>query len=447
MSGTEAAQTAAPLAPARQLDPREPVIWTSGLTKRYGRITAVDDLDLEIYPGEIFGLLGQNGAGKTTTILMLLGLSEPTDGVAEVMGLDPAREPREVKRRVGYLPDAVGFYGGMTGRENLRYTARLNGLRRSESDAAIEEVLEQVGLTSRADDEVETYSRGMRQRLGIADALVKSPDLLILDEPTTSIDPIGVLEILDLLRRLVNERGLAILLSSHLLSQVQSVCDRIGIFASGRLVGVGTVEQLATDFGDGTAAVDVSLELTSPDDVARAGSILRRIVSVESVDAPTAGGDTWRLHVRPASDEGEVRQAVLIAAVEHGLRLTAIRPIVPSLDDIYRTAVERRPTTEAAAARQPAPVTARAADATGARPVPIRRTGVGRRGGVRRRSAGAAATTADTAHSVDTSRPADGTEPRRADTDRVTDPAESTAPATTPTDRAQPTDPRGGHAS
>ena len=232
----------------------------------------------------------------------------------------------------------------MTGRENLRYTARLNGLRRRDADAAIDEVLEQVGLTDRADDEVETYSRGMRQRLGIADALVKSPDLLILDEPTTSIDPLGVLEILDLLRRLVDERGLAILLSSHLLTQVQSVCDRIGIFAAGRLVGVGTVEQLASDFGDGTAAIDVTLELTSADDVARAESTLRRVPSVESVDAPPERGDTWRLHVRPAGEEGRVRQAVLVAAVEQGLRLTAIRPIVPSLDDIYRTAVEKRPT-------------------------------------------------------------------------------------------------------
>ena len=248
----------------------EPVIWTTGLTKRYGDLTAVDDLDLEVYPGEIFGLLGQNGAGKTTTILMLLGLSEPTEGEAEVMGLDPARVPREVKRRVGYLPDAVGFYGGMTGRENLRYTARLNGLGRREADDAIDEVLEQVGLTDRADDPVETYSRGMRQRLGIADALVKSPDLLILDEPTTSIDPLGVVEILDLLRRLVDERGLAILLSSHLLTQVQSVCDRIGIFAAGRLVGEGTVEELAAQFGDGTAVVEVDLELPEAADVERA---------------------------------------------------------------------------------------------------------------------------------------------------------------------------------
>ncbi|OGO52894.1 MAG: hypothetical protein A2Z32_14550 [Chloroflexi bacterium RBG_16_69_14] len=318
---------------------REPVIWTSGLTKRYGTLTAVDDLDLEVFPGEIFGLLGQNGAGKTTTILMLLGLSEPTEGEANVMGLDPAWEPREVKRRVGYLPDAVGFYGGMTGRENIRYTARLNGLGRREAEAAIDEVLEQVGLADRADDPVETYSRGMRQRLGIADALVKSPDLLILDEPTTSIDPLGVVEILDLLRRLVDERGLAIMLSSHLLTQVQSVCDRIGIFDAGRLVGEGTVEELAAQFGDGTAVIEVGLELATPADVERAGTVLRGLTSVESVEAPSDGSGTWRVHVRPADAEGSVRQAVLVAAVDHGLRLTALRPIVPSLDDIYRTAV------------------------------------------------------------------------------------------------------------
>ena len=339
MSGVEAAPRPASVeAPATE---REPVIWTSGLTKRYGTLTAVDDLDLEVYPGEIFGLLGQNGAGKTTTILMLLGLSEPTEGEANVMGLDPAWVPREVKRRVGYLPDAVGFYAGMTGRENLRYTARLNGLGRDEAETAIEEVLDQVGLTDRADDPVETYSRGMRQRLGIADALVKSPDLLILDEPTTSIDPLGVVEILELLRRLVHERGLAILLSSHLLTQVQSVCDRIGIFASGRLVGEGTVEELAAQFGDGTAVVEVDLELPGPADVERADRALQGLASVASVEAPRDGGATWRVHVRPMDAEPSVRQAILVAAVEHGLRLTALRPIVPSLEEIYRTAVKR----------------------------------------------------------------------------------------------------------
>jgi ABC-2 type transport system ATP-binding protein len=330
-----------PAEAARETDRRVPVIWTHRLTKKYGTLTAVDRLDLEVFPGEIFGLLGQNGAGKTTTILMLLGLSEPTDGEATVMGLDPAWDPREVKRRVGYLPDAVGFYGGLTGRQNLRYTARLNGLRGQEAESAIDEVLDHVGLTDRANDTVETYSRGMRQRLGIADALVKSPDLLILDEPTTSIDPIGVIEILDLLRKLVHERGLSIMLSSHLLSQVQSVCDRIGIFASGRLIGIGTVDELAAQFGDGSALIEVGLELPTAADVERAHRTLQGLASVESVEEPASRSGPWRVHVRPAAAEGRVRQAILVAAVDQGLGLTALRPVVPSLDDIYRTAIER----------------------------------------------------------------------------------------------------------
>jgi ABC-2 type transport system ATP-binding protein len=182
----------------------------------------------------------------------------------------------------------------------------------------------------------------MRQRLGIADALVKTPDLLILDEPTAAIDPLGVVEILELLRRLVNERGLAILLSSHLLTQVQSVCDRIGIFAAGRLVGQGTVAELAMAFGDGTATIEVGLELTDDAEVARAAEVLGKLPNVESAVPPSPGHDAWLLSVRPAGEEARVRQAILVAAVEHGLHLTTIRPIVPSLDDIYRSAVVQR---------------------------------------------------------------------------------------------------------
>ena len=293
MSGVEGSTS------TRRSSDVEPVIRTRGLTKRYDTLTAVDSLNLSVYPGEIFGLLGQNGAGKTTTILMLLGLTEPTRGEARVMGLDPAREPRLVKRRVGYLPDAVGFYGGLTGRQNLRYTARLNGLRGAEAETAMTDVLVQVGLDDRADDLVETYSRGMRQRLGIADALVKSPDVLILDEPTTAIDPLGVVEILDLLRRLVDERGLAILLSSHLLTQVQSVCDRIGIFAAGKLVGQGTVDELAATFGDGTATIEVGLELTDETDLARASRVLAALGAVEIGDA--ANGWAGRLAAHGSS--------------------------------------------------------------------------------------------------------------------------------------------------
>jgi ABC-2 type transport system ATP-binding protein len=323
-------------------DPDAPPIRTRGLTKTYGELVAVDHLDLEVAKGEIFGLLGQNGAGKTTTILMLLGLTEPTDGQARVVGLDPARRPLEVKRRVGYLPDSVGFYGGMTGRENLRYTARLNGLDGKEGERTIDEVLEQVGLTARADSQTQTYSRGMLQRLGIADALVKDPDVLILDEPTTAIDPLGVVEILDLLRALVTEREMSILLSSHLLSQVQSVCDRVGIFAAGRLVGVGTVGELAHRFGDGKAHVEVGLETGDAAEADRAEAALRAIDGVAEVrrgDRPT---DAWTLMVQPVEASTRVRQAILATSASSGLHLTSVRSVEPSLDDIYRTAVVRR---------------------------------------------------------------------------------------------------------
>ena len=166
------------------------------------------------------------------------------------MDLDPARDPLEVKRHVGYLPDSVGFYGRLSGRENLDYTARLNGIEPGQADARIEELLEQVRLTDAADKPTDTYSRGMLQRLGVADALVKDPSILILDEPTTSIDPAGVAELLDLIRSLVRDRGLAVLLSSHLLSQVERLCDRVGIFSHGRLVAEGPVRELAERAGD-----------------------------------------------------------------------------------------------------------------------------------------------------------------------------------------------------
>ncbi len=316
-------------------------IRTRGLTKHYDDLVAVDRLDLEVRAGEIFGLLGQNGAGKTTTILMLLGLTEPTEGSARVMGLDPSRGPLEVKRRVGYLPDAVGFYDDMTGRSNLRYTARLNGIRTAEAEETIDEVLDQVGLTERADDRVDTYSRGMLQRLGIADALVKDPDVLILDEPTTAIDPLGVVEILDLLRRLVRERGMAILLSSHLLNQVQSVCDRIGIFAAGRLIGQGTMAELADRFGDGAARLEVGLETTGDAEAERARQLLAGVDGVASVAAGPLAGSPWIVSIDPGRDPGATRIAVLAAVAQHGLPLVSIRPVVPSLEDLYRRAVVR----------------------------------------------------------------------------------------------------------
>jgi ABC-2 type transport system ATP-binding protein len=316
-------------------------IRTRGLTKRYDDLVAVDHLDLDVHAGEIFGLLGQNGAGKTTTILMLLGLTEPSGGSARVVGLDPSRGPLDVKRRVGYMPDSVGFYGDLTGRENLRYTARLNRLPHDLAEATIDEVLDQAGLSDRADDKTDTYSRGMLQRLGIADALVKDPDVLILDEPTTAIDPLGVSEVLDLLRRLVRERGMAILLSSHLLNQVQSVCDRIGIFAAGRLIGQGTMEQLAARFGDGRREIEVGLDLPEGADDTHARDVLRAVPGVASVDDGPRPGDPWVLTVAPSSDPIAVRSDVLAVVAAAGLPLASIRAVMPSLEDVYRRAVAR----------------------------------------------------------------------------------------------------------
>jgi ABC-2 type transport system ATP-binding protein len=223
----------------------EKVIEISGLTKRYGTHVAVDNLDLSIGKGEIFGLLGPNGAGKSTTILMLLGLTEPDAGKARVCGLDPVRNPIQVKKRVGYLPEDVGFYDDYSGLENLVYTALLNNIPRKESKQQAEELLSRVGLLQEQHKKAGEYSRGMRQRLGLADVLIKKPEVVILDEPTLGIDPAGVREFLELILKLSRENGITVLFSSHLLHQVQQVCDRVGIFVNGKLLAEGDIRSLA----------------------------------------------------------------------------------------------------------------------------------------------------------------------------------------------------------
>jgi ABC-2 type transport system ATP-binding protein len=190
------------------------VIEARGLLKLYGSQRAVDAIDLDIHRGEIFGLLGPNGAGKTTTILMMLGLTEISGGSVQVLGFNPVREPLEVKRRVGYLPDSVGFYDHMTARENLQYTARLLDIPRSQAGRRIMEALESVKLADVAGKRVATFSRGMRQRLGIAEIVMKQAEVAILDEPTSGLDPHATYELLEMIRGL-KRAGVAVLLSSH----------------------------------------------------------------------------------------------------------------------------------------------------------------------------------------------------------------------------------------
>lgn len=223
----------------------QPIIETEGLTKIYNAQRAVNNLTLQIRAGEVFGFLGPNGAGKTTTLLMFLGLTEPTSGRVSVCGFDPAREPLRVKKKVGYLPENVGFYDDMDARQNLRYVAKLNGIPDKVSAEKIDDLLRVVGLAEEGKKKVGTYSKGMRQRLGIAEVLIKDPQLVFLDEPTIGLDPDGTNRMLDLIRSLSREKDITVFLSSHLLDQVQRICDRVGIMIRGDLVAVGPIEDLA----------------------------------------------------------------------------------------------------------------------------------------------------------------------------------------------------------
>ena len=303
----------------------EVALETVGLTKRYGERTAVDSLSLQIRRGEIFGLLGPNGAGKTTTILMLLGLTEPSEGEARVDGLDPRRDPLAVKRRVGYLPDDVGFYDDLTARENLEYTARLNRMPADAATERIEYLLDQVGLMSVIDRRVRTFSRGMRQRLGLADALIKTPSILILDEPTVNIDPEGVRELLTFVSDLRTFEGLTVLLSSHLLHQVEQVCDRIGIFVRGRLIGLGTVADLAATLSD---EWNFELGVDPGPSAAHLASIVDGLPGVRSVES--SGPGRWLIN---ASTDMHVDLIAAVSAtgctIDHFVRRGA------DLDAIY----------------------------------------------------------------------------------------------------------------
>ncbi len=302
------------------------LIEAHGLTKHYGDIVAVDGLDLTVRAGEIFGLLGPNGAGKTTTILMLLGLAEPTSGSVEVCGLDPARNPLAVKRQVGYLPDSVGFYEQMTGRQNLRYTAELNELPFEEREGRIQSILETVGLADDADRAVGEYSRGMRQRLGIADVLIKDPAVVILDEPTSAIDPEGVIEVQRLIMRLADEEGRAVLLSSHLLHQMQQICDRVAVFVDGRVVAQGTPRDLGQSLADGRAVYEVVAATTS-DAIRRA---LVNGLGHDGVDIEEILPHRWRITLGATDAHRLIR-----VLVEGEIDVREARDLGSDLDQIY----------------------------------------------------------------------------------------------------------------
>ena len=305
----------------------ELVIEANALTKRYGTITAVDGIDLKIRRGEVFGLLGPNGSGKTTTILMLLGLTDVTAGEVRVLGLDPARAPLAVKRRIGYMPDTVGFYDHLTARANLHYTGRLAGLDPRHLDGRTDAVLEQVGLTEAADRPTSTFSSGMLRRLGLADVLLKEPEVAILDEPTNGLDPSATLEFLKLITEL-KQRDITVLLSSHLLERVQAVCDRVALFYRGRIALEGTVSALAQQvLGGGYRIV---LEAGGSD-------VRGALEDIPEVLAVTVDGQgSYKIEAK-----SDIRASVASRTVAAGGTITALSLEQPSLADVYAQYFEK----------------------------------------------------------------------------------------------------------
>jgi ABC-2 type transport system ATP-binding protein len=297
------------------------VIEAKGLTKTYGHAVAVDHISFTVGRGEIFGLLGPNGAGKTTTILMLLGLTDISGGEVSVLGFNPAREPLSVKRRVGYMPDTVGFYDQMTAVDNLSYTARLIGFRKPEREKRIADALARVGLTEAAEKRVGTFSRGMRQRLGLAEILMKGAQVAILDEPTSGLDPHATAELLAIIRAFKSE-GVTVLLSSHLLERVQSVCDRVALFSGGHIALMGTVPELGREVLGGGYVVDIEA------DGAGLAERLALIPGVSGVERMGIG----KLRLQ-ADRDVRSEAAAEVVAMQGRLKYLGVQE--PSLDAIY----------------------------------------------------------------------------------------------------------------
>jgi ABC-2 type transport system ATP-binding protein len=298
-------------------------IETRDLTKNYDGLTVVDHLNLSIAEKEMFGLLGPNGAGKTTTILMLLGLTEPTSGSARVCGYNSTREPLKVKRLVGYMPEKVGFYDNLTARENLDFIAQLNNMSYDEAHRQINELLGAVGLSDSVDLSVGKFSRGMKQRLGIADALIKKPKVVILDEPTAGLDPEGVNQVLDLIASLPDS-GTTVVMCSHRLYEVQKICHRVGILAKGKMVVEGSLDELGREVFT-EARYSIEIETTQPNP-----QLVSTIKGINGVIRVETKGNLLSI-----SADSDLRAEIAKVVVESNFPLIQVKIQESSLDEIY----------------------------------------------------------------------------------------------------------------
>ena len=299
------------------------IVETKDLTKSYDGTTVVDHLNLRIPEKEIFGLLGPNGAGKTTTILMLLGLTEPVSGSARVCGFNPTREPLKVKRLVGYMPENIGFYENLTARENLDFIAQLNNISAAKAHSKISELLGVVGLGEVVEQQVGTFSRGMKQRLGIADALIKEPKVVFFDEPTAGLDPEGINQILDLIASLP-QIGTTVVLCSHRLYEVQRVCHSVAILSKGKMVVEGSLDELGREaFAGGRYLIEIETSQPSP-------QLLDIIKGVSGVAKVETTGNLLLINA-----DSDLRAEIAKVMVQNDFPLTQIKIQEVTLDDIY----------------------------------------------------------------------------------------------------------------
>jgi ABC-2 type transport system ATP-binding protein len=302
----------------------EPAIRTVGLTRRFPSGTALDALDLEVAPGELLALLGPNGAGKTTTVRLLNGVLAPDAGSAEVLGMDPAVDGHEIRKRTGVLTENAGLDDRLTARENLEAVARIRGLGRTATHKRVDEMLERFAMTERADHPVQGTSTGQRKRLALARALLHDPDLLFLDEPTSGLDPAATRDVIDLIGTLTKEHGRTVVLCTHFLGEAGRLADRMAVLHRGKLHAAGRPAELAAELWDGIPA---DLELAAPAD-ARVLGLLRPIDGVMSAATDDRGA---RLEV----SHRDVLARVVRTLVEGGVDVFAATPRPHTLEDVY----------------------------------------------------------------------------------------------------------------
>lgn len=299
------------------------VIETEGLTKKFGKLIAVDNLDLAVEEGDSFGFLGPNGAGKTTTIRMLTGLLRPTKGTVQILGHDVFRDG-EAKKSFGFVPDFYGFYDSLTAFENLQFFAALSRIPKEERKERIFELLEFFGLSGRANSRVGEYSHGMRQRLVIAQALLPQPRLLILDEPTVGLDPRAQFEIRELIKK-ISQEGITAFISSHLLFEVEDMCNKVGIINLGKLIKVDSIENLKGEIGAKTG-IEVRIEC---EEVTQ--EIIKAVKEIEELlDLRVERETIW---TRVGSSA--TTPALTTAIVNAGGRIKRVEEHTPSLEDVF----------------------------------------------------------------------------------------------------------------